>query len=308
MNYKKVNWYFLGVIMLHLAVVGVLIALQNVYQMGMAVNLLVSELILAVPAVIALLASKEKPNRVLGFHKLKISSVLMIILYTFLMQPLTTLLNAISMLFVDNAVTSISSEVMNLPFWLTFFMMALFGPFCEEFCFRGVVYRGYLKSGNVTGAVLLSSLLFGLMHMNFNQAPYAFALGVAMAVLVEATGSLWSSVLMHVIFNAQSVLLMYFYQHFMPEVWLQQTQAAITAEDMLPLIGIYLVIAVVCTALAACVLVWLCRNQGRDDYAAWLLQERKSGKKKGGLVSVPLVIGIVVCLAYMLLNVFLSQG
>ena len=66
--------------------------------------------------------------------------------------------------------------------------------------------------------VLLSSLLFGLMHMNFNQAPYAFALGVAMAVLVEATGSLWSSVLMHVIFNAQSVLLMYFYQHFMPEV------------------------------------------------------------------------------------------
>ena len=53
MNYKKVNWYFLGVIMLHLAVVGVLIALQNVFQMGMAVNLLVSELILAVPAVIA---------------------------------------------------------------------------------------------------------------------------------------------------------------------------------------------------------------------------------------------------------------
>ena len=46
--------------------------------------------------------------------------------------------------------------------------------------------------------------------------------------LVEATGSLWSSVLMHVIFNAQSVLLMYFYQHFMPEVWLQQTQAAVT--------------------------------------------------------------------------------
>ena len=67
----------------------------------------------------------------------------------------------------------------------------------------------------------------------------------------------------------------------MPEVWLQQTQAAVTAEDMLPLIGIYLVIAVVCTALAACVLVWLCRNQGRDEYAAWLLQERKSGKEKG---------------------------
>ena len=46
---------------------------------------------------------------------------------------------------------SISGEVLNLPFLLTFFLMAVFGPVCEELCFRGVVYRGYLKSGNVVG-------------------------------------------------------------------------------------------------------------------------------------------------------------
>ena len=154
----------------------------------------------------------------------------------------------------------------------------------------------------------MSGIVFGMMHMNFNQAPYAFAIGVSMAVLVEATGSLWSSILMHVVFNAQSVLAMYFYQRFFPRVWLEQTQAVTTSEDMIAAISVYLVIAVISTALAVCVLVWLCRNQGRDEYAAWLLQERKSGKKKGRLVSVPLVIGIVVCLAYMLLNVFLSRG
>ena len=266
MNYRKVNWCFLGMIMLHLGVVGLLLALRNVYSMGMVTNLLVSELILAVPAFLAVLTSREKPNRVLGFHKLKVSSVFMIILYTFLMGPLTTLLNAISMLFVDNAVVSISSEVLNLPFLLTFFLMAVFGPVCEELCFRGVVYRGYLKSGNVVGAVLLSSLLFGLMHMNFNQAPYAFAIGVSMAVLVEATGSLWSSILMHVVFNAQSVLAMYFYQRFFPRVWLEQTQTVATSEDMIAAISVYLVIAVISTALAVCVLVWLCRNQGREEY------------------------------------------
>ena len=118
----------------------------------------------------------------------------MIILYTFLMGPLTTLLNAISMLFVDNAVVSISGGVLNLPFLLTFFLMAVFGPVCEELCFRGVVYRGYLKSGNVVGAVLLSSLLFGLMHMNFNQAPYAFAIGVSMAAATARMQALQSSV------------------------------------------------------------------------------------------------------------------
>lgn len=303
MNYRKVNWCFLGMIMLHLGVVGLLLALRNVYSMGMVTNLLVSELILAVSAFLAVLTSREKPNRVLGFHKLKVSSVFMIILYTFLMGPLTTLLNAISMLFVDNAVVSISSEVLNLPFLLTFFLMAVFGPVCEELCFRGVVYRGYLKSGNVVGAVLLSSLLFGLMHMNFNQAPYAFAIGVSMAVLVEATGSLWSSILMHVVFNAQSVLAMYFYQRFFPRVWLEQTQAVATSEDMIAAISVYLVIAVISTALAVCVLVWLCRNQGREEYVLWLLRERKSGKKKGKLISIPLIIAIVICLGYMILNV-----
>ena len=50
MNYRKVNWCFLGMIMLHLGVVGLLLALRNVYSMGMVTNLLVSELILAVPA------------------------------------------------------------------------------------------------------------------------------------------------------------------------------------------------------------------------------------------------------------------
>ena len=75
MNYRKVNWCFLGMIMLHLGVVGLLLALRNVYSMGMVTNLLVSELILAVPAFLAVLTSREKPNRVLGFHKLKVSSV-----------------------------------------------------------------------------------------------------------------------------------------------------------------------------------------------------------------------------------------
>ena len=178
---------------------------------------------LVIPAFAALLFSREKPNRVLCFHGLKFSSVLMVVVFTFLMGPLTTLLNAISMLFVDNAVTDMSGQVLEYPFPVMLFMMAVFGPVCEELVFRGILYRGYLKSGNALKAVLLSSLLFGLIHMNFNQAPYAFALGVSMALLMEATGSLLAPVLMHMVFNAQSVVLMYVYDRFFP--WLLEEQA-----------------------------------------------------------------------------------
>ncbi len=302
MNYKKVNWSFLGMVLIHLLVVFALVIFGSNYTMGIVTNLFVSELLLVIPAFIALLCSREAPNRVLGFHRLKISTVLMIFLYTALMSPLTTLLNAISMLFVENEVSSMSGEVVEVPFLLMFFMMAIFGPVCEELCFRGIVYRGYLKSGNALGAVLLSSLLFGLIHMNFNQAPYAFVLGVAMALLVEATGSLFSSILMHAAFNGWSVVIMYVYDRFLPGMTEQVEQSAGT-EEMIAVISLYFVLALVCTALAGCVLVWLCMNQGRGDYVAWLWRQRKERKGKGKLVSVPLVIGIALCLALMFLMV-----
>ena len=70
----------------------------------------------------------------------------------------------------NNAVNSISGEVLAVPFPIMLFLMGMFGPFCEEFVFRGMILRGHKKSGSVFWAIFWSSLLFGLMHMNFNQA------------------------------------------------------------------------------------------------------------------------------------------
>lgn len=289
-------------VIIHVAVVFVLLAVSRFYTMGIVANLFVSEMMLVIPAGIALFTSGEKPGRVLGFHRLKISSVLMILLYTLLMSPLTTLLNAISMLFVENEVSAMSGQMLELPFGIMFFMMAIYGPVCEELCFRGVIYRGYLKSGNALGAVLLSSLLFGLIHMNFNQAPYAFALGVAMALLVEATGSLFSSVLMHAIFNGQSVILMYLSDSLIPDALSAQAQQATGPEEIIPVISVYFILALICTALAGCVLVWLCLNQGRGEYVRWLWRQRKERRIKERLVSIPLVAGLILCLGFMILT------
>ena len=300
MNYRKANRSFLGMVLMHFAAVLALL-IGRVTSMGMLTNLFLSEMLLVVPAFAALFASKERPGRVLCFHGLKFTSVLMVVLFTFLMGPLTTFLNAVSMLFVDNAVTDMSGQVLDYPFPVMLFMMAVFGPVCEEVCFRGILYRGYLKSGNVLGAVLLSSLLFGLIHMNFNQAPYAFALGAAMALLMEATGSLLAPVLMHMIFNAQSVVLMYIYDRFFPWLLEEQAQQIVGTQELLPAICMYLVLALICTAVAGYVLVWLCRNEGRQEYVRWLWGERKGRKGKGRLVSVSLIIAITLCLAYMIL-------
>ena len=53
----------------------------------------------------------------------------------------------------------------------------------------------------MTGAALMSGLLFGCFHLNINQALYAFVMGIVFAYMVEATGSLWSSVIAHFAVN-----------------------------------------------------------------------------------------------------------
>ena len=56
-------------------------------------------------------------------------------------------------------------------------------------------------------AILLTGFLFGCMHMNLNQFIYAFALGIYLAFLVEATGSIFSSMIAHFTLNATSVVM-----------------------------------------------------------------------------------------------------
>ena len=51
----------------------------------------------------------------------------------------------------------------------------------------------------------MSGLVFGLFHLNINQFCYAFVIGVVFAFLVEATGSIWSSVLAHFAINTYSI-------------------------------------------------------------------------------------------------------
>lgn len=298
MNGKKVNWLFLTMIIVHFAVVGILTVFHGEIAFGIVKNMLVSELIIAVPAALFLLCPKGDKAAVLSFRRIKITSVFMTVLFAYLTMPLTTVINAISMMFVDNAVLEMSGDVLSMPFFLMFIMMALYGPFMEEFVFRGVVYGGYRKSGTKLQAILLSALLFGLIHMNFNQAPYAFVLGVVMALLVEATGSIWAPIIFHAVFNGNSVCLMYLTKDFLAEEAVKQSAAQAGSDEWIIVLCVYMVMAAVSTSIAACVLAWIARNEGRTEALKAIWSDRKNTKEK--MLTVPFIVGIVLCLAFMI--------
>ena len=297
MNGKKVNWIFLIVVLFNIMTIVLLSVLYPVFQLGMVPNLILSQLIVLLPAAIGVLLAKENPIKLAGFHKIKMSSVFMIILFTFLCMPLITLINAISMLFVDNAVASMSSDILEAPFMAMFLLMGILGPLNEELVCRGIFYQSYKRSGTMLQAMLLSAMLFALMHMNFNQAAYAFVIGMIAVLLVEATGSLWSSVLLHVTINMQPVFLMYMEDG----ADIQEAEELLTNDLLLLVISAYLVIAAVTTALAGCVLAWIAKNEKREENLRAVWKTRKY-KKEGKVVTVPLLIAAVILFAVMIIT------
>ena len=303
MNAKKVNWIFLAMVLLNITLVVLLLVIYPVFQLGIVANLIVSQIIILVPALVGVLAGRENLIEFAGFRKFKISSALMTVLFTFLFMPLVTLINMISMCFVDNAVAAVSGEILDTPFFVIFTLMGILGPMSEELVCRGIVYHGYKRTGTMMQALLLSSMIFALMHMNFNQAAYAFAIGVAMVLLVEATGSIWSSILVHVTFNSQQVCLMYLVDY--GEQQLQEAQEALTTDMMILAISVYLVIAAVTTSLAGCVLAWIAKNEKREDNLRAIWKTRKF-KKEGKVITVPLLIAIVIVFFVMSLEVLLA--
>lgn len=60
---------------------------------------------------------------------------------------------------------------------------AIVPAFAEEFAFRGIV-MGSLRKFSDTTAVIGSAILFGAMHQNISQIPFAFILGLILRMSI----------------------------------------------------------------------------------------------------------------------------
>jgi len=81
-------------------------------------------------------------------------------------------------------------------------------PVAEETFFRGFVFAGLTRRLGVVGAALASGLLFASFHVSSGDSaglviPFT-VIGVALAGLYRHTGSLWSSIMAHFVFNLVS--------------------------------------------------------------------------------------------------------
>lgn len=98
---------------------------------------------------------------------------------------------------------------------LAFVCLVVLAPIVEEVIFRGWLY-GHLRNMTARRGVIsvvisafLTSLVFGLVHLQWNVGVTVFAMSLVMCVLREITGTIYADILVHMIKNGVAFYLLY---------------------------------------------------------------------------------------------------
>lgn len=84
--------------------------------------------------------------------------------------------------------------------------VCLLAPVVEEILMRGLVLDGLRDTCGVLGALVISSLLFAVLHFNMVQTLSALVCGLALGMLYLKTGSVFCCILAHCGYNLLSYL------------------------------------------------------------------------------------------------------
>ncbi|MGG5461170.1 CPBP family intramembrane glutamic endopeptidase [Clostridium sp. B9] len=99
-----------------------------------------------------------------------------------------------------NALNS-SFSFLNENIYLTFISAVILAPIMEELFFRGIVFNEASKYKKGAFPIIVSGLLFGLVHMHPIQIVYASIFGIILGLVYNKTHSLTITIFMHMLAN-----------------------------------------------------------------------------------------------------------
>ncbi len=133
----------------------------------------------------------------------------------------------------DTTFTALQESVLGDAGIMFMLCAVLIAPITEELMFRKVLIDQTRKYGDGS-AILLSGLLFGLMHGNFTQFFYTFALGCFLAFIYVRTGRVRYTVTLHVMVNSLGTLVPIFLKDYLRDLqsWSERLSEAADRTDV----------------------------------------------------------------------------
>lgn len=100
----------------------------------------------------------------------------------------------------DAMAPSMPSEGQGASMWIAMFFLVAAAPICEELMVRKLILYPLRKHGDWF-AIITSALIFGFIHGNWDQLPYAFAVGVLYGLLAVRANSVIPTMILHAVNN-----------------------------------------------------------------------------------------------------------
>lgn len=307
---KGASWFFASLIIVYLAVFFAFGFTGLGSRINMIENILISQGMILIPTLAYILITRCSVRDTLRIRKTHWSAIFIVPVFVVSLEPAIVVINSISMLWVDNATTELAvGLVAKYPFWVSTSLMALAPCIVEELAYRGVILGSYRYSSRIW-AIVVSGLLFGAMHMNFNQMAYAVILGMMLGLLAEVTGSILSTMLAHFCFNEISVCLSYFMYHnsSMKTMVESASETAVSKQQLLITIVGMTPVAIGGLCIAFALLYALAVLNGRKKEVLDMFRRHRTYAddgteiRKPGIISIPLVIAMAVCIAFMIIS------
>lgn len=128
-----------------------------------------------------------------------IGFIVFMLVAVFLVSLMTVLLPGINWNQEQNI--GFNSLISNGDFLLAFVSLVIIAPVAEEVIFRGWLYGKLRAKIPAIPAMIVVSLLFGIVHGQWNVGVTVFVMSIAMCTLREITGTIWGGILIHMLKN-----------------------------------------------------------------------------------------------------------
>lgn len=206
----KDNWIAVGLLVL--VMIGIaMIMLRSRTEVAQSAAILLLESAYLLP-VILILAWRRIHWKHLGFGKFEWSTLgigcgLLIASYAIILVH--------NLLLIAFGVDTQGEQIMQLfaeldaPVWF-FVVGAVFAPFVEEVFFRGFLFQGLRQRHGWVGAMLISSAIFAIGHLDLASLIPTFILGSLLAYVYHRSNSVWPGIILHFLVNGSSLCAVYF--------------------------------------------------------------------------------------------------